>query len=60
MAGRVLALALLAASSAAHGGGGRDASDNVPQLADAAALADLVSRAAASNSAAFVRFYMNG
>ncbi len=53
-------LLLTALAVTVYGGGGPDASDNVPQLADAAALSDLVARAAAGNTAAVVRFYMNG
>ncbi len=53
-------LLLTALAVTVYGGGGPDASDNVPQLADSAALSDLVARAAAGNTAAVVRFYMNG
>lgn len=50
--------AVAMASASAHGGG-RDASVGVRQV-QRSALNEMVDEAAASDSALFVRFYMNG
>ena len=52
------AIAIMAISASAHGGG-RDASSGVRQV-QRNGLNDMLEQATLSDSALFVRFYMNG
>ena len=56
---RAILFAVVAMASASAHGGGRDASVGVRQV-QRSGLNELVAEAAASESALFVRFYMNG